>query len=147
MLDHFREARLHFASRQGQEQVDVEQNKLRLVKRADDVLRHRMVDRYLAADRAVVGKDRRRDLHEADPAHEARRSEAGEIADHASSKGNDRRIAIKARLEGGGYNSLELREGFGGFACGHDAGSRGEAALAEQRHNALQMQRSHRIRR
>src|SRR5258708_1412912 len=77
---------------EGQERGDVVEHHVRLMERPDDVLRHRVVDRDLAADTAVVGKDRRRDLHEADPPHEARRSKAGEIAYNAAPEGNDRRL-------------------------------------------------------
>jgi hypothetical protein len=55
------------------------------MKRADEVLARRRVDRRLAADRAVhLREQRRRDLNKPAAALQDRRRKANEIADHTA---------------------------------------------------------------
>src|SRR5690606_27482484 len=53
MLDHFRQACLHFSLGQRTERRKVKQHEFGLMERTDNIFRIRMVDGYLAANSAV----------------------------------------------------------------------------------------------
>ncbi len=67
------------------------------MKRADQILSEREVDADFAADRTIdLGEQRRRDVHERDPAQERRRGESGGVANDAAADGDDGAAAIGA---------------------------------------------------
>ena len=78
------------AARQRAEHRRIDDDGVRLVERADQVLAERVVDADLAADRAVhLRQQRRRHVHERDAAQVGRRGEAGHVADDAAAEGDD----------------------------------------------------------
>ena len=119
-LDHFGQARAQFAVGQGAQRGGVGNDHSRRVERADQVLAGRQVDRGLAADRRVDHRQQRgRHLDHVDPAHPARRGEAGEVADHAAAKRDHRRVAGRAEAGERVEHLAEARQGLFPFAGGH----------------------------
>src|SRR5437773_2024744 len=92
----------------------------RPVEGADQVLRRRVVDRGLAADRGVhLGEHRRGKLDEVDAAHVGRRDEPGDVAHGSPAEGEHRGGAV----EPGGEQGVPAARGHGerlrGLALGH----------------------------
>jgi hypothetical protein len=59
-----------------------------------------MIDGELPAEGTVdLREERRRDVHEIDPAEEDRRREAGRVTDHPAADDDRRRIALRPALE------------------------------------------------
>jgi len=108
-------AEVAFAERGQDGRVD--QDEARLVKRADQVLAARVVDRGLAADAGVhVGLDGGGALGKRDAAHPCGSHEAGEVADHAAAEGDGRARPVDP---GGGQRVVDsggVIEGLGPFA-------------------------------
>ena len=76
---------------------DVGDHRGRLVERAEQVLRERVVDGDLAAERAVdLREQRRRQVHVRDPAHVRARDPAAEVGDHAAAEREDH-VAARER--------------------------------------------------
>ena len=97
VLDDFVQAGSELAPRQRLQQLRIDHDDRRLVKRADQVLAERVVDADLAADRAVhLREQRRRHVGERDAAQEGGGREPGRVADHAAADGDDRAAAIGA---------------------------------------------------
>lgn len=59
-----------------------------------------MVDGHLAADAAVMGKDGRRKLNEADPPHIRGSHIPGQISDNTAAKRQNSRAAVQPGLNG-----------------------------------------------
>src|SRR2546428_359159 len=120
VLDDFGEPRLEFARRQRERGRGITDDQARLVEGADQVLRRRVVDRGLAADRGVhLGEHRRGKLDEVDAAHVGRRDEPGDVAHGSPAEGEHRGGAV----EPGGEQRVPAARGHGerlrGLALGH----------------------------
>ena len=88
---------------------------------ADHVLAQGMIDAGLAADRGVDLREKRgRHLDERDAPQENRSGESGEIAHHAATQCDDRRLAVAARFEQGVENEVQGRAVLERFPIGHD---------------------------
>ena len=98
VLDDFVEPRPELPPRQRAEHRRVDDDRVRLIERADQVLAERMVDADLAADGAVdLREQRRRHMHQRDAPQVGRRREARHVADHAAAEGDERGRAIGVR--------------------------------------------------
>src|SRR2546426_1141099 len=120
MLDDFGGPRFEFARRQRERGRGITDDQARLVEGADQVLRRRVVDRGLAADRGVhLGEHRRGKLDEVDAAHVGRRDEPGDVAHGSPAEGEHRGGAV----EPGGEQRVPAARGHGerlrGLALGH----------------------------
>ena len=100
ILDDFVEPRPELPPRQRAEHGRIDDHRVRLIERADQVLAERMVDADLAADRAVhLREQRRRHMHQRDAPQVGRRREARHVADHAAAEGDERGRAIGVRAD------------------------------------------------
>src|SRR4029453_10490633 len=87
-------------SRQRLQRGDVDPYQPGLVKRADQVLAAGMIDRRLATDAGIdLGEQRGRHLYEGDAALKGGGREAGQVADDPAAEGDDRRVAVEARVD------------------------------------------------
>ncbi len=121
VLDDFGIAAAHFAGGQGGQHVEVAQHQARLPEGADQVLALFVIDRRLAADRAVdLGQQRRRDLDEVDAAHIDGAGKAGQVADDAAAQGQHHVLAVESVFKQGVEHELEAVIGFAFLAGGHD---------------------------
>ena len=125
---------------------DVDDDRGRLVERADEVLALGQVDAGLAADRRVdLGDERRRDLDERDAAQVRRGEEAGRVAERAAADRDERLAALDAQAGELAGRRLDDREALGGLAlraagpCSTVAAARAQAGgepLADRRPRA-----------
>ncbi len=117
-----------FAARQGVEDAQIGQHQAGLVKRSDQVLAARRVDRGLAAHRGIdLSQQGGRNLHEADAALIDGRRETGEVADHAAAEGDDQIAAIELEIQQPVAEIGEAVEALGGFARRDDQGVSGNS--------------------
>ena len=92
------EPRPELAPRQRAEHRRIDDDRVRLIERADQVLAERMIDADLAADGAVdLREQRRRHVNERDAPQVGGRGEAGHVADDAAAEGDERGRAIGVR--------------------------------------------------
>ncbi|MNO86913.1 hypothetical protein D3C76_783280 [compost metagenome] len=99
VLDDFRQAGRQLARRQGAQGRGIDHHRLRLVEGTDHVLAQRMVDPGLAPHRGIhLGQQRGRHLDEIDPALVAGGGEAGHVADHPATQGDQGGLAVMPRL-------------------------------------------------
>ena len=95
MLDDLGQSGRQFTRWQGMQGGCIGDHGLRLIERADHVLAEGMIDTGLAAHRRVdLRQQRGRDLHERDAAHVGCCSEAGQIADDATTECDHGGLAI-----------------------------------------------------
>ena len=88
------------AARQRAEHGRIDDDRVRLIEGADQVLAERVVDAHLAADGAVhLRQQRRRHVHERDAAQVGRGGEAGHVADDAAAEGDERGRAVGVRAD------------------------------------------------
>ena len=88
------------AARQRRQHRRVDDDRVRLIERADQVLAERVIHADLAADGAVhLRQQRRRHVNERDAAQVRRRREAGHVADDAAAEGDQGRRAIGVRAD------------------------------------------------
>ena len=100
VFDHFVEAGAELAAGQRAEHRRIDDDRVRLIEGADQVLAERVVHADLAADRAVhLREQRRRHVDERDAAQVGRRREAGHVADDAAAEGDERRRAVGVRAD------------------------------------------------
>ena len=102
VLDHLGEpAAQHVVRKRGQ-QLRVDDDGRRVMKRADEVLANGRIDGGFAADRGVNhGEQRGRHLHDGETAHEGGGHESGQVADDATPHGDDGGIASGAPFQQG----------------------------------------------
>ena len=140
VLDHLREAGRELARRQRRERVRVGEHRDGLVERADHVLRARVVDGGLAADRRVdLREQRRRHLHEIDAALEARGRVARDVADHAAAERDEAAVAVEPRVDEPVDDRSERRERLVPLAIGQHDGL--HVAVPERRTHGVQVER------
>lgn len=100
VFDDFGETTLELAGREVVEGGGVDPDAYRLVKRADDIFAARMIDADLAADGAIDLGEKGRGNHEKrETASVGCGHEAGEVADDASSEGEDRCMAVGSKFD------------------------------------------------
>ncbi len=117
VFGHLGVAGAELARAQRVEDAGVGEHQRRLVEGADEVLAERRVDRRLAADAGIdLGEQGRRDLDEAHAAPQARRAEAGEIADDAAAERDDEVAPLDPRLDQRVADPREFGVGLGRFA-------------------------------
>jgi hypothetical protein len=98
-FDAFEEACAKFAVGESLEDVDVGEDRARVVKAADEIFSGGKVDAGFAADGGVdLGEEGGRDLDVVDTAHVDGGEEAGEVADDAASEGDEEGGAVGAGL-------------------------------------------------
>jgi hypothetical protein len=120
MLHDLGQARAKFPIGQGSHDRGVDDHQPRLVKGADQVLRLRMVDGRLPADRRVdLRQHRRGELHEVHATHVRRGDEPRDIADGSTAERQDRRRPIGPRGEETIPAALGHREGLRRLALRH----------------------------
>src|SRR5207244_3465016 len=128
VFDDFRKAAAVVAVGQGVKSRDVDPDADRLMENADHVLGVRMVDGYLAADRAIDhGQERGRNHEEGQAARIGGGNEAGQVANDAAANGDDERLAV-----GGQINQAIVKlggdgEGFLSFTGWADSRGRAKA--------------------
>ena len=121
VLDHFVQPGAELAPRQRAEHRRIDDDGVRLVEGADQVLAERMVDADLAADRAVhLRQQRRRHVHERDAAQVGRRGEARHVADDAAAERDERRRAIGVRADQRVVDARDGRELLVALAVGDE---------------------------
>ena len=121
VLDHLVQPGAELAARQRGEHERIDDNRVRLVEGADQVLAQRVVDAHLAADGAVDLREQRgRHVRQRDAAQEARRREARHVANHAAAKGDDRRRAIGVRPQERVVDPRDGRQLLEALAVGHE---------------------------
>ena len=100
VLDDLGEPGAELARRKRAQRARVGQHGDRLMEGADHVLRARVVDGGLAADRGIdLRKQRRRHLHEIDAALVACRRVAREIADDAAAERDEATVTVEAGVD------------------------------------------------
>ena len=123
---------------QGREHADIDDDRGRLMERADEVLALRQVDRGLAPDRGVdLGDERRRDVHDRDAAQVRRGEEAGGVAERPATDGDDRLVALDPEPRQLARRGLEDRQALGRLALGKHHGRDGPAGRGEAGGQAL----------
>jgi len=96
VFDHFTQSGEAVTDLEGGEQCRIDADQFGLMKGADEVLAEGVIDPGLAADAAVdLGEQSRGNLDKTDAAQKGRSDESGEIADHATSEGEDDRRAVE----------------------------------------------------
>ena len=99
-LDDFGHTIAEFARGQRQEPCSIDKYIVGLVKRANQVLAVRMVNRRFATDRRVYHRQqRRRNLHVLESTHERRSNKSHQVANHAATTGKHHGIARQAMLQ------------------------------------------------
>ena len=120
VFQHLGPARAQLARRQGGQQFDVGHDQPGLVKRADQILPLRGIDRRLAAHRGIdLGQQGGRDLHEIDPAHVERRRQPREVADHPAAQRHDQIAPVQPEGQHPVDHPLQFGKGFGCLARRH----------------------------
>ena len=95
VLDHLVQAGAELASGERAEDRRIDDDRVRLIEGADEVLAHAMVHADLAADGAVdLRQQRRRHVHEGDASEIRCGREPRQIADHAPPERHDAGVAV-----------------------------------------------------
>ena len=90
IFNHFRHTIVEDAFRQGSENVGVDDDQLRLIKRADQIFALRQIDAGFSADRRIhLCKQRSRNLAHMNAAQIGCCGKAGDIADHTAAQCDD----------------------------------------------------------
>ncbi len=142
ILDDLRQASRQFTCRQRLQGIRIRQHQLRLPEGTDHVFAARVIDTGLAADRRIdLCQQRRRHLNEGHTALVRSGGEAGQVADHTTAQGNDRRATVAALGEQGVEDMTQRLPVLELLAIGqHDLGQ-GHARSAQRYGELLQIQR------
>ena len=145
VFDDFGQPGADFALCQGVNGVQIAHHQQRLVKRADHVLAHWVVDGGFAADRRVhLRQQRGGHLHKGHAAHVAGSSKAGHVADHPATEREQYGFAVAAVAEQAVKNQVQGFPGFVRFTVRQRHQVDGLEAALQSRLQALCVQRGHR---
>ena len=131
-LDRLAEGGPQLALGERPQDVDVDDDRGRLVERPDEVLALGQVDPGLAADRRIdLGDERRRDLDERDAAQVDRGQEPGRVAERAAADRDERLAALDPQSRQLAGRRLDDGEPLGGLALGQQDVRDVAAAIAQ----------------
>ncbi len=120
VLHGFEQARPVLAFGKRRQHIRIDQHTRRLMEGPEQVLATREVDSGLATDRRVHLRDQgRRRLHHRNSAHENRCEESTDIADYASTQGDNDGLPVRAMLDQTVGELFQIREAFGTLAIRH----------------------------
>ena len=111
IFDNLTQSRRKFPARQRRKACQIDEDALRLIKRADHIFSKTVIDRHLAADAGIHLRQKTcRNLHEGHAPHIRRRDETCEVADHAAAQSDNRRLSVQPYLDGLRVSALRLRQ-------------------------------------
>ena len=139
-LDDFVESGAVLALRQGAQHIRVDQDRERLMKRAEQVLAGNQIDAGLAADRGVDLREQRgRDLQHRDAAHEDGGQKAADIRHDAAAESDYDAGAVAAAFNHLLGQRFDFREPLAFFAAGQEQGLESAAAEAGSQPRPVQI--------
>ena len=140
-LDDLRQPVAEGTLRQRVQERRVDEDRLRLIERTDEVFPPWKIYGDLAADRAVdLSQERRRHLHERHAAQVRRRREASEIPHNAAAEGQDKLTPLQAEVEHRFKHMRKLRKRLRLFPGRNGEQPRLKARRSERRTGARAVQ-------